>query len=142
VHQWAFAGSMGLKVKHFIVPTIPMIASLDEKSFRSEVLNSHSPVIVSFWTPWCGPCRMIEPLLLTLQKTGTQPVKVFRVNADDNFWLAKRYELITIPTLLLFHQGQVVHRLERVSDRKEVLSNLKSALESIPTYSLENSIAS
>ncbi len=119
-----------------------MIASIDEKSFKSEVLNSHNPVIVSFWTPWCGPCRMVEPLLLTLQKSGSQPVKVFRVNADDNFWLAKRYELTTIPTLLLFHQGKVVHRLERVSDRTEVLNNLRAALARIPACELENSLTS
>ncbi len=119
-----------------------MIASIDEKAFKSEVLNSNNPVVVSFWTPWCGPCRMVEPLLLTLQKSGSQLVKVFRVNADDNFWLAKRYELTTIPTLLLFHQGKVVHRLERVSDRAEVLSNLRAALARIPASSLENSLTS
>jgi thioredoxin 1 len=119
-----------------------MIASIDEKVFKSEVLNSHNPVIVSFWTPWCGPCRMIEPLLLTLQKNGAQSVKVFRVNADDNFWLAKRYELTTIPTLLLFNRGKVVYRLERVSDRAEVLSNLKAALARIPVHTLENSLTS
>jgi thioredoxin 1 len=119
-----------------------MIASIDEKAFKSEVLNSRNPVIVSFWTPWCGPCRMVEPLLLTLQKNRSQPMKVFRVNADDNFWLAKRYELTTIPTLLLFHRGKVVHRLERVSDRAEVLSNLRAALSRIPVYTLENSLTS
>jgi thioredoxin 1 len=106
-----------------------MIASIDEKAFKSEVLNSHNPVIVSFWTPWCGPCRMVEPLL-------------FRVNADDNFWLAKRYELTTIPTLLLFDRGKVVYRLERVSDRAEVLSSLKAALARIPVCTLENSLTS
>ncbi len=119
-----------------------MIASVDEKSFKSEVLNSHSPVIVSFWTPWCGPCRMIEPLLLTLQKTGSVPVKVLRVNADNNFWLAKHYELKTIPTLLVFENGRVVHRIEQVSDRVNVLSELQAALERLTAYPLENSLAS
>jgi thioredoxin 1 len=85
---------------------------------------------------------MVEPLLLTLQKNGSQSVKVFRVNADDNFWLAKRYELTTIPTLLLFHRGKVVHRLERVNDRAEVLSNLRTALSRIPACSLESSLTS
>jgi thioredoxin 1 len=119
-----------------------MIASIDEKAFKSEVLNSHSPVIVSFWTPWCGPCRMIEPLLLTLQKTEPHPLKIFRVNADNNFWLSKRYELTTIPTLLLFSQGKIVHRLENVTDRAVVQQELKTALERIPVYSLEDSLAS
>lgn len=117
-----------------------MIATINEQAFKTEVLNSPNPVIVSFSTPWCGPCRMIEPLLLTLQKSEEKPVKVFKVNADENFWLAKRYELTTIPTVLLFHQGVPVYRLEQIGDRTEFLGSLKTALDRIPVYSLENSL--
>jgi thioredoxin 1 len=108
-----------------------MIASIGEKVFKEEVLSSPVPVLVNFWAPWCGPCKMIEPLVMQLKETAAKPVKVFRVNADENFWLAKNFKLTNIPTVLLFYQGQVVHRLEHVKGREDVLSTLRSALESI-----------
>lgn len=108
-----------------------MIASIGEKTFKEEVLNSPIPVFVNFWAPWCGPCKMVEPLVLQLKSTAVKPVKVFRVNADENFWLAKNFRLTNIPTVLLFHRGKVVHRLEHVKGREEVLQTLKAALESI-----------
>lgn len=108
-----------------------MIASIGEKVFKEEVLSSPVPVLVNFWAPWCGPCKMIEPLVMQLKETAAKPVKVFRVNADENFWLAKNFKLTNIPTVLLFYQGQVVHRLEHVKGREDVLNTLRSALESI-----------
>jgi thioredoxin 1 len=108
-----------------------MIASIGEKVFKEEVLSSPVPVLVNFWAPWCGPCKMIEPLVMQLKETAAKPIKVFRVNADENFWLAKNFKLTNIPTVLLFYQGQVVHRLEHVKGREDVLNTLRSALESI-----------
>jgi thioredoxin 1 len=108
-----------------------MIASIGEKAFKEEVLSSPIPVFVNFWAPWCGPCKMIEPLVLQLKDTAAKPVKVFRVNADENFWLAKNFKLTNIPTVLLFYQGKVVHRLEHVKGREEVLQTLGAALEAI-----------
>jgi thioredoxin 1 len=108
-----------------------MIASIGEKVFKEEVLSSTVPVLVNFWAPWCGPCKMIEPLVMQLKETAPKPVKVFRVNADENFWLAKNFKLTNIPTVLLFYQGKVVHRLEHVRGREEVLHTLRSALDSI-----------
>jgi thioredoxin 1 len=108
-----------------------MIASIGEKVFKEEVLSSPVPVLVNFWAPWCGPCKMIEPLVIQLKETAAKPVKIFRVNADENFWLAKNFKLTNIPTVLLFYQGQVVHRLEHVKGREDVLNTLRSALESI-----------
>jgi thioredoxin 1 len=108
-----------------------MIASIGEKVFKEEVLSSTVPVLVNFWAPWCGPCKMIEPLVMQLKETAPKPVKVFRVNADENFWLAKNFKLTNIPTVLLFYQGKVVHRLEHVKGREDVLHTLRSALDSI-----------
>jgi thioredoxin 1 len=108
-----------------------MIASIGEKVFKEEVLSSSVPVLVNFWAPWCGPCKMIEPWVMQLKETAPKPVKVFRVNADENFWLAKNFQLTNIPTVLLFYQGKVVHRLEHVKGREDVLHTLRSALDSI-----------
>jgi thioredoxin 1 len=108
-----------------------MIASIGENVFKEEVLSSTVPVLVNFWAPWCGPCKMIEPLVIQIKETAAKPVKVFRVNADENFWLAKNFKLTNIPTVLLFYRGYVVHRLEHVKGREDVLSTLRSALESI-----------
>jgi thioredoxin 1 len=108
-----------------------MIASIGENVFKEEVLSSTVPVLVNFWAPWCGPCKMIEPLVIQIKETAAKPVKVFRVNADENFWLAKNFKLTNIPTVLLFYRGQVVHRLEHVKGREDVLHTLRSALESI-----------
>jgi thioredoxin 1 len=114
-----------------------MIASISEQTFKEYVLSSPTPVLVTFWTPWCGPCRRIEPLLLQLKNNGPDAVKVFKVNADDNFWLTKTYRLTSIPTLLLFHRGNLVHRLENVNGREDILNNLKQALEGIRRSPLE-----
>jgi thioredoxin 1 len=66
-----------------------------------------------------------------VKETAPKPVKVFRVNADENFWLAKNFKLTNIPTVLLFYRGKVIHRLEHVQGREEVLDILRSALDSI-----------
>jgi thioredoxin 1 len=108
-----------------------MIASIGEQTFKEDVLSSPTPVLVTFWTPWCGPCRMIEPLLVQLKDNDPHAVKVFKVNADDNFWLTKTYKLTSIPTLLLFHKGNLVHRLENVNGREDILKPLKQALEGL-----------
>jgi thioredoxin 1 len=118
-----------------------MIASISEQTFKQDVLSSSTPVLVSFWTPWCGPCRLIEPLLIQLKSTAPQNLKVVRINADDNFWLAKAYQLTNIPTLLLFYKGKVVHRLENVNGRDDILKPLKLALENVRSSPNEERIS-
>jgi thioredoxin 1 len=108
-----------------------MIASISEKTFNREVLSSSIPVVVNFWTPWCGPCKLIEPLILQLQGRTDNPLKVVRINADENFWLSKRFDITTLPTVLVLHEGRVVYRLEEVTSRDDVLRNLQVALNRI-----------
>ncbi|HEY9827592.1 MAG TPA: thioredoxin family protein [Stenomitos sp.] len=108
-----------------------MIASINENTFNQEVLKSSIPVLVHFWTPWCGPCKRIEPLVSQLEHTAPYPVKVVRVNADENFWLAKLFHLTSIPTILLFHKGEVIHRLEHLDGREENLRSLGVVLQNI-----------
>lgn len=105
-----------------------MIFSIGEKTFKDEVLSSPVPVLVSFWAPWCGPCRIIEPVLLQLEGLFPSVFKLVRVNADENFWLAKNYQLTNLPTLMLFNRGQMVHRIDQVINRDDLFQTLKGLI--------------
>ncbi|MEL6762653.1 MAG: thioredoxin domain-containing protein [Cyanobacteria bacterium J06607_6] len=89
-----------------------MSLTTDESTFDAEVLGSPVPVLVHFWAPWCGVCRLVEPLLMSLQDEWLGNLRLVDINADDNLKLANQYRLTTLPTLLIFQQGQVDHRIE------------------------------
>ncbi len=105
-----------------------MIASTKQKDFVANILSAPEPVLVSFWAPWCGPCRIIDPLLNQLQNRAEMPISVVRVNIDENFWFAKTYQIQNIPAILLFHQGKVISRLEHVKSREEFFAHFQRAL--------------
>ncbi len=94
--------------------------SVNEKTFEQEVLESPVPVLINFWAPWCGVCRLINPLLNQLTQRAQAKVKVVSINADENFKLAKAYRLTTLPTLVLLKGGSVCDRLEGCSDREQI----------------------
>lgn len=102
--------------------------SVSDHNFNKTVLESPTLVLVHFWAPWCGLCRRITPLLATTQTEWGSAVKLVNVNADDNFRLANQYRLMTLPTLLLFDQGQVVHRIESVNRLSVLQEELNQAL--------------
>jgi thioredoxin 1 len=97
-----------------------MVVSVNENTFREEVLQAPMPVLVSFWAPWCGLCRLIEPVLTKLQGEVNGYVKLVSINADENFKLANAYRLQTLPTLLLINQGDVLHRLDTVKGHDDL----------------------
>lgn len=97
-----------------------MLLSVGERTFSQEVLESSQPVLVHFWAPWCGLCRMINPLLLRFQAECGEQVKLVGINADDNLKLANTYRLKNLPTLILFDNGEVIHRLDHFRSRDEV----------------------
>ena len=109
--------------------------SLNERTFRQEVLESPTPALVDFWAPWCGLCRLIDPLVQEFQSDWAEPVKLVRVNADENLKLANTYRIKSLPTILLFENGQVVHRLEGFNGRED----LRRALKAIMMHSLPKS---
>ncbi|HEY9849195.1 MAG TPA: thioredoxin domain-containing protein [Leptolyngbyaceae cyanobacterium] len=104
-----------------------MVLSVNERTFTQEVLKSPIPVLVHFWAPWCGLCRMIGPQLIQFQAKWGEQVKIVSINADDNFKLAHTYRLKSLPTLILFEDGDIQHRLEYFRGRDD----LSMALESI-----------
>ncbi|GBF82715.1 thioredoxin family protein [Aphanothece sacrum] len=99
--------------------------SVNDQTFSSTVLESSQPVLVHFWAPWCGLCLLIHPLLSKVQSEWDGPLKLVSVNADENFKLANTYRLRNLPTLILFDQGQIIHRLEGVQGREELIKTLK-----------------
>ena len=108
-----------------------MVASVCERTFDASVLEADGPVIVSFWTPWCGPCRLLTQSLEQIDHS-VHSVKLVQVNADENFKLTNRYRLSRIPTLILFHQGKVICRIDTFETRDDIRAQLTALLEQLP----------
>ncbi|TRV08835.1 MAG: redoxin domain-containing protein [Microcystis wesenbergii Mw_MB_S_20031200_S109] len=102
-----------------------MMLSVNEESFPKLVLESSRPVLVYFWAPWCGLCRLIQPTLLSWQNDCQGAIELVGVNADNNFKLANSFRLRSLPTLILFDQGVPVHRLEEIHSREELQQTLR-----------------
>ncbi len=101
---------------------------LSDANFDGEVLQSPNPVLVDFWAPWCGPCRMLGPLVDELSKEYDGKVKVGKLNTDDNNQVATRYRISAIPTLLFFKGGKVIDQLVGVHPKPEIKKRLDALL--------------
>jgi thioredoxin 1 len=82
--------------------------AVTDASFDQDVLSSEKPVLVDFWAPWCGPCRMVAPIVDEIAKDFEGQIKVFKLNTDENPNVASQYGIRSIPTLMLFKDGQKV----------------------------------
>ena len=100
------------------------IVILSGSNFEQEVAKSQQPVLVDFWAEWCGPCKMIAPLLDELAEEKAGQVKIAKVNVDDNQELATRFGIRAIPTLLLFKGGQVKETIVGMTGKKDLEKKL------------------
>ena len=82
---------------------------INKGNFESEVLGSEKPVLVDFWAPWCGPCRMVLPIVEEIAKEN-EHIKVCKINVDEQPELANRYGVMSIPTLMVFKEGKLVKK--------------------------------
>jgi thioredoxin 1 len=100
--------------------------TITEANFDAEVTQSTKPVIVDFWAEWCGPCKMIAPVLDEIAKEKGDTVKVGKVNIDDNQSLSFKYNVRAIPTLLFFKNGQVVDQVTGMTSKKDLLGRIEA----------------
>ena len=97
----------------------PDLVTLTSESFDQEVLKNPSPVLVDFWAEWCGPCKMLSPILEELATEYIGKVKIAKVNIDEHQKLAVQFRINSIPTLLFFKNGQVVDQVVGLKSKKE-----------------------
>jgi thioredoxin 1 len=98
---------------------------ISESNFENEVLQSSEPVLVDFWAEWCGPCKMLAPLLGEIATEQAGRVKVAKVNVDANPVLAARFGIQSIPTLLYFADGEVKDKTVGVTGKRAIVSKLE-----------------
>ena len=100
------------------------IITLTASNFEQEVLQSPTPVLVDFWAEWCGPCKMIAPILDELASEYDGKVKVGKVNIDDHQVIATQYGIRAIPTLLIFKDGEVAEQVVGLRSKRDLKANI------------------
>ena len=102
------------------------IVEATETNFEAEVLKASQPVLVDFWAPWCGPCKMLAPVLDQIAEEQAGRLKIVKVNVDENPGLAGQYGVQSIPTLCYFAQGQLRETSVGAASKKAILAKLES----------------
>ena len=107
---------------------VASIVSLNQNNFKTEVLDSPVPVLVDFWAEWCGPCKMIAPLLDELAGEYESRLRIGKINIDEDQNLATEYGIRAIPTLLIFKNGQVAEQIVGMRSKRDLKSSLDKVI--------------
>jgi thioredoxin 1 len=103
------------------------VSKVSDADFEAEVLKSSQPVVVDFWAEWCGPCRMIAPALEEIAGTMGDSVKIVKLNVDENPATASKYGIMSIPTLMLFKNGELAPRQVGAAPKQKLEQWIKGA---------------
>lgn len=105
-----------------------MAIEINETNFEKEVLSSDKPVLVDFWAPWCGPCKMLSPVIEEIASEYNGKAKVFKVNTDENMPLSTKFQITSIPCLILFKNGEVLNKIVGFRPKGDIEKLINSAL--------------
>jgi thioredoxin len=104
------------------------VAEVTDSNFQAEVLESEIPVLVDFWAPWCGPCRMVAPVVEEIAQERAGELKVVKLNTDENQQTALSFNIMSIPTLILFRNGQPAKTVIGAYPKRKLEAELEPAL--------------
>src|SRR4051794_23597702 len=102
------------------------IVTLTDSTFDEEIKGASEPVLVDFWAEWCGPCKMIAPVLEEIAGDTQGKLRIGKVNVDENLDIARRFEVLSIPTLILFKDGEAQHRIVGAKGKGQLLQELQA----------------
>ncbi len=105
-----------------------IITALTDQTFDEEIAAATEPLLVDFWAEWCGPCKMISPILEEIANEHAGKIRVCKVDVDDNIGIARRFEVMSIPTLILFKDGAPQLRVVGAKGKGQLLQELQAFL--------------
>jgi thioredoxin 1 len=104
------------------------VSEVTDSNFQAEVIESDVPVLVDFWAPWCGPCRMVAPVVEEIAEERGERLKVVKLNIDDNQNVAMQFNVMSIPTLMVFRNGEVAKTVIGAYPKRKLEAELEPAL--------------
>ena len=107
---------------------MPILEEINDNNFEQTVLKSEIPTVVDFWAQWCGPCRKLTPVLEQIQNEFIDSIKVVKIDADKNINTAKEYGISSLPSVLIFKDGEVKEVMVGMMPKSAIVSNIKKLL--------------